>query len=258
MKTSSCDNYTGIVVSEPENTGKMLVAEMRCKMWSCAYCANVNRNIWRTHIINRIEKLGGEWCFITLTAHEKAHKANKTLENLRDGWKTLYDRLRRYFAGSEKLEYVRVFEKHKTGRFHIHAIIRAKIPDDKAFKRWLKKNARECGMGYQADAKNITGDGSALLVASYICKYMTKDAQNLGDMPKGLRRIQASHGIGAAKPNTPKYDWRVRAGVYLQDVKEHDYVIDVGTGEVITDEYFKWFSYYPEHSRIDKEDNVDL
>lgn len=252
MKKSSCQNFIGIAVAEPENTSNMLIARLRCKMWSCEYCARVNRNIWRTHIIKRIGAIGGKWCFITLTAHENAHKYNKTLENLRDGWKTLYDRLRRYFAGAGKLEYVRVFEKHKTGRFHIHAIIKADVASDKEFKRWLKKNARECGMGYQADAKSITGDGSALLVASYICKYMTKDAQSLGDMPKGIRRIQTSQGIGAAKPTVTDEDWRIKAGVYLEEIQSHEKVIDVSTGEVVSEEYFEKYYYYPEHDEIDR------
>lgn len=259
MAIQRCKNFTGIVVTEPPNSNDMLVARLRCKQWSCDYCAHVNQVMWRSHIIKRIAALAGTWTFITVTAHESAHKAGKTLENLRDGWNKLYHRLRRKFA-DQKPEYVRVFEKHKSGKFHIHAIVRVDPHEEnKEYKtapkfrlpgltKWLKKNARECGLGFQAHAVKIPDNGTGTLVAAYITKYMTKSAQALGEMPKGLRRIQTTQGIGACKPDVAKHDWRIRAGVYLPDVQEHDHVTDISTGEVVPEYYFKTYLYWPEHA----------
>lgn len=262
MPKPRCKNFSSLLVTEPDHTNDMLVARARCKQWSCEYCARVNQVIWRSWIIKRIAELGGKWVFVTITAHEKAHKAGRSIENLRDGWNKLYHRLRRKYT-PQKPEYVRVFEKHQSGQFHIHAIIRIDPSEDnKEYKtsptsrlpqltRWLKSNARECGLGYQCHAVKIPDNGSGTLVATYITKYMTKDAQNLGDMPKSLHRIQTSNGIGAVKPDAPKYGWRLRAGVYKPDVTEHDKVVDISSGEVIPEYYFKTFLYWPEHEIFD-------
>lgn len=124
------------------------------------------------------------WFMFTLTAHEKWRGHEASVKNLRQGWKKLYNRLRRAYGISS---YVKVWEMHKDDTFHLHGLIDAVIP-----LSWLKDNARECGMGYMVDIHKVDNAGQ---VAGYIAKYFLKSEfeQNEGaPFPKNLRRIEVS------------------------------------------------------------------
>lgn len=141
-------------------------------------------------------------------------------------------RLKRVFG---KVEYVRVYEIHKKGAFHLHIIIcglcarierytarsgrmgfrpasSATNSASWAVNTWWKKTAGKCKMGYIAEIKRIPS-GEAV---GYITKYLTKSAQAF-DMPH-LRRVQTSRGIGSPK----------NAGVEIWQVTGHLWGGDIG------------------------------
>lgn len=260
-----CKRFKSLAVANPKETPEnLMVARLRCKMWDCEFCAKKNQSIWRAHIIDKINKLGGEWVFITLTAHRNTHKAGKTLENLKRGWKILYDRLRRYFK-QEKMEYVMLYERHKESsdkqlartRYHIHAVLRASITGSndydkkkkqyihRAFSAWLKGASVGVGMGWSCHAAKIENCHGGM-VAAYITKYMTKGAQDFGEFPKGMRRIVTSRGVGSPKLPKSEEAWKIRAGLYPRDIVQFNHVYDLTTGEVIKLDYFKYADVYPE------------
>lgn len=155
-----------------------------CKMWSCNTCGARNARQWQARILNHINSENGKkkrWYFLTITAHEKWRGKNSSIKNIRQGWKKLYNRMRRAYGVSE---YVKVWEYHKDGSFHLHLLIGRKIG-----KSWLKKNSRECGMGYQCDSSASKNGGQ---VAGYISKYLLKSFENKDMYTKGIRRIEAS------------------------------------------------------------------
>lgn len=258
-----CENFDGLAVIDGDEDTEMLVARLRCGMWSCDYCANKNRMIWRAHIIDRVNKLGGDWLFLTITAHRNAHKANKTVVNLKNAWKRLYDRLRYKFKG-QKLEYVWLYERHSTmdnkGRkkstFHVHALLRAYIDGRNVWNEargfwyhapmhnWLKDNAAAVGAGFMCHASKIE-DSNGGLVAAYITKYMTKAAQDLGKFPKRARRISVSRGFGSPKKQETGLHWEFRAHVLRGDVARHIKTTDVTTGERVTLAHFDDEELYP-------------
>lgn len=206
--------------------------------------------------------MGGDWVFITITAHGNAHKAGKTVANLKSAWKKLYDRLRYKFKG-QKLEYVWIYEKHtvetlsgaKKTRYHIHAILRAIIEgdnrwnDDKKYfyhpelHNWLKDNAAEVGAGYMCHAQKIPDNASGA-IAGYIVKYMTKDAQELGAFPKGYRRVTTSRGFGSPKPKHEE-KWEYRAHILKGEVMRRVKITDVSVGKVVTLASFGDGDLYP-------------
>lgn len=152
-----------------------------CKMWNCPSCAARLAKQWIARVINHINRTGGEnWCFFTLTSHEKMRGVALSVKCLRSGWKKLYNRIRRKFGVSD---YVKVWERHEDGSFHLHGLMNINIK-----KRWLKDNARSCGMGYQVDIRPVSNAGQ---VAGYISKYMVKSGLS-EEYPKGLRRIEVS------------------------------------------------------------------
>jgi len=60
-------------------------------------------------------------------------------------------------------------------------------------KKWLKTNARQCGIGYQVEIHNVDNAGQ---VAGYISKYFLKSEGQAQAkkfiFPRGLRRIEVS------------------------------------------------------------------
>jgi len=230
-KELTCPNFSLIVWKK--EVGKIIMSRLRCKSWQCDYCAQKNREMWRSHLKKRIGRLAGEWWFITITAAEWYREQAKSLTNLRRGLDLLFKRIRRVFS---KIEYVRVYEIHQKGAFHAHMVIsglsnrvayyRARSGQPAfspatdrgvhvwSLKTWLSKTARSLKMGYMVDVQQVSGVAK---VVNYICKYITKETQAFE--VKGLRRIQASQGIGAANARQPGQGWTVAQHVWASDAR---------------------------------------
>lgn len=172
-----------------------------CKMWSCKACGARNAKRWIARVIDGCNKLEAEhWYFATITAHRHWRGSVRSLENLRNNWQKLKQRLERLTAKQgEKHFYVRVWEAHKDGSFHMHVITNAQVDT-----RWLKDNAAQCGLGYQAKIDEAVNAGQ---VAGYISKYMLKAMPNATHYPKGARRIEVSQSW--VKWHEKDTDWRV-------------------------------------------------
>lgn len=154
-----------------------------CKSWNCPYCAPRRAWMWRKRAEYGSDVLTtvGGLDFVTVTSHEKLSAA-ASLAVLPKAWHKLYFRLRRR---AETVEYFAVPEQHKSGRWHLHVIVTARLK-----KKWWKDNARACGLGYQSDVQEVADSGG---VGNYVTKYLTKTLQN-SNLPKGFRRVRLSHG----------------------------------------------------------------
>jgi len=256
-----CENFRAIV-ADVTDSRQWYVARIRCKMWSCEHCAQINKSKWRAHIIDGINKIGTfeRWWFVTVTAHRRSHKAQSaaaTVRNLQRGLKVLYDRIRRIVVkGTDKLEYCRVFEHHKTKRAHAHLIMRGtfthqtgdldKKGNDKGMTRWLKDNCASVGLGYQASAKPIrsTTNVHAGFVAAYVTKYLTKDGQGFGTFPLHLRRIQCTGGFGALDERESQFTWTMKSGIYEDEVIGRK-VTDLNLMKDVTTDDFETKHIYP-------------
>jgi hypothetical protein len=204
------------------------------------------------------------WCFMTITAHKNAHKAGPemTIRNLQQVWKKLYDRLRRKYKKS--LEYVRIFERHKSGRFHMHILINTGLEYDKQeyvikdkldeFRhpdcKWLRRNCAELGGGWRVHIKRVWDDqkrsSNVGLVVGYILKYMGKDMASFA-FPKHQRRIQTSRKVGSPATNAKGHGvWQHRREISLTYmVLAERPIIDISTGERLTEASFEGEHYYP-------------
>lgn len=263
---SVCENFRAIIVDLSDDR-QWYVSRIRCKMWSCEHCAQINKSRWRAHIIDKINKIGTfeKWWFITVTAHRRAHKAvaqMATIRNMQRGLKTLYDRIRRIIVkDTEKLEYVRVYEPHKTKKFHAHLIMRGtfteatgeldKKGNDKGMTRWLKNASAGLGMGYQCSAKPIKSlqGVHAGFVSAYVVKYMTKNLQGEFTYPKGIRRIQCSSGFGALDERNSQFEWTVKSAIYVDEVAQR-VITDLNTGHQVTLDDFEEHNLYPPELEI--------
>jgi hypothetical protein len=178
------DNRPFLTAVEHEDKQAYLM-RVSCKMWDCPACSARNAKRWIARIINHVNHAESEngWQMFTLTAHRNADNEYKSIVNLRTGWKKLYNRMLYEFGVTS---YVKVWERHKNKRFHLHGL----VDNDTIDKRWLKQNAVECGMGYQVDIHSVDNAGQ---VAGYIAKYFMKgEAAAAEPFPKNLRRIEVS------------------------------------------------------------------
>jgi hypothetical protein len=185
-----------------------------------------------------------------------------TIRNLQQVWKPLYDRLRRRYK--KRLEYVRIFEQHESGCYHMHILLNCGLEYDKhAFIignkddelrhpecNWLSDTCAELGGGWRVHIRRVWDDiartSNVGLVVGYILKYMGK---GLGGMffPKHQRRIQTSRAIGSPATNAKgigTWEHKREIGIaYLSEVKKR--IVDMTTGEILTPRSFEGESYYP-------------
>lgn len=214
----------------------IVIARARCKQWSCDYCAQLNAYQWQTRLRYAMFTTPGEWQFITFTAHEKWRGSASSYKNISENagklWKR-YVRLCKAYT-DKKLHYARLFEAHKDGSIHVHAFIRAPLEIYPALtsnmqeKRtqashqgvlWLKKNSRECGMGYMVDVQGVDDKSKAI---AYVTKYVSKSLFSL-QIPRNARRIQTSNGFPTPKhlSRTGESDWSVNKRGYKVDTLRH-------------------------------------
>lgn len=196
------------LVGVNENAKQSLLTRPNCKMWNCETCAARNAGVWIAKILNGINRIGGEWSFLTLTAH-RHHRKSKSVANLRQGWKKFYNRILAFLGKTAKdLYYCKVWEQHKDGGFHLHILLSVCFGT-----RWAKDNAAACGMGFQADWREVDNAGQ---VAGYAAKYTLKNAQVARggiSWPSGLRRIETSRNwpILPKKEQESTWGWIVHA-----------------------------------------------
>lgn len=251
-----CENFNAILLADDTQNNRRLLTRTRCKQWTCKYCAEVNRKQWNARIIDFINKHKDlSWSWFTVTAHSAKRGAKKSLENLRGLWEKLVKRIKRNFDG--KIHYVRVFEKHKDGSYHIHCIISVhwtelkirKSKDGKTTSHdvWLDKQIRELGGGFYSHAANFDGQHAGY-IAGYVSKYMTKlDADYKAELGR-IRHIQTSQGWDKLESES-ELEWQMKSGYYerdlIDDIKLKRPTVDIQTGEMMTYDVFDDSYVYP-------------
>lgn len=227
LSINPCKNLskTPYLTGKNHEENKAILLHATCKLWSCETCALRNARVWIARIINGCNRLDGDWSLLTLTAHRN-WRQGKSVENLRQGWKKLVNRIAYRAKGDDiPLYYARVWEQHKDGSFHLHVLINQNFGT-----RWAKNAASECGMGYQADWRKVENAGQA---AGYVAKYTLKNAsiaRGAVEWPKGLRRIELSR-------NWPKLERKYREDNWLWMINS------TREGQLKTAEYLEYEGY---------------
>jgi hypothetical protein len=215
-----------------------------------------------------------KWIFITLTVPPWAHEqpVHVSLALLKEAWGKMYDKLR-YLNGG-RLSYVLVYETHKSGIFHTHALcdlgakydtydfkIDFSIPYDDRIARekehpfcvWLSEKCTDTGLGWVCHATRIregaTGHDNARLAVGYITKYFTKAVTEVV-LPKRARRICTSRDIGSPRSKSKKlYSWALKGAIRgAVGVGEHIWLISEERALKPSD--FGDDGYYPPLSEI--------
>jgi len=247
-----CENFKALLTTV--NDGERWLVRARCKQWTCAYCARVNAKVWQARIIKHVNNHDLQWSWFTLTAHSKKQTPETSLKNLRSAWEALVKRIKRKFKQVEKVHYVRVYERHKSGAYHLHCIISVHFDDIRirtskkgkktSYSAWLAKAAKDLKIGYYTHAANFDGHHAGY-IAGYVAKYMTKQTP---EDSRRVRMIQASQGWTNEKLASD-YNWRVWNNYTVYDLKldlaNCVDVIDLSTGNQLSYDDFLQSDYYP-------------
>lgn len=255
-----CPHYN-VCAWRDESDSRMLFMRLRCGKWSCDFCCQANRQMWSSFLNGQLPLVSDDWWLMTLTAHSQTRTAKTSLENIRTKIDPLIKRMKRVFG---KVEYVRVFEKHrKTEAIHAHFVVSGLCPFvvygastkhnpgaigviERPYRdgcvsagTWLKNTAHELGMGYMADVRRIDSVGRGV---RYVCKYLTKSMQDINH--KGLRHVQTTRRIGSPSQES-EYIWQVGYNLRAEHVQPGQTVVDLQTGEVCQPDYWNAFRSYP-------------
>ncbi len=280
MPYKYCPNYQQAITSEKNSN--FIVYKPRCKLWSCPYCADVNRKIWRARIMSEIESTPHvkTWYFWTLTLLGKDHKGiQHSIDVWRDNWQKLIMRIKRNLG---KLRYVRVFEMHNDGTMHVHLLCDKSYDDCVVIKKTKKQKERresptltkhlnKLGLGYIHDIKVIEtekteNNGISRNVSAYIIKYMTKDSIEyaravLKESGSKLRVIQASNGWYQEDKKESDRVW-LRNPIYLSTymiLPPENSIFDITTEKNVTIDDFYHHDHYPNSTSdlVNRADNED-
>lgn len=253
----NCPKSKLIAYSQDEN-GKWLATRTRCKSWLCPACAISNRLMWRNFLARKLAKINAVWYFGTITAPSWHREPETSLLAIRDNFDRFMKRLKRVFKTG--VEYVRVYEVHKTGAFHLHIVVSGlaervekytarsgktafrpvtseELSDTWHIQTWWKKTLAKCGCGYIAEIKIIPRHQAV----KYVTKYLTKEAQDFTE--RGLRRIQTSQGIGSPKASKT-LKWAVVEAIWDVDVN-HEGLRDCDEKKSIPASYWRDNLVYP-------------
>lgn len=215
------------------------------------------------HLKERLPQVSDEWWILTLTAPPWARSAASSLQSIRKAVDALIKRCKRVFGSN--IQYVRVYEKHPTSdAIHSHFIISGLSPYVAigysaklqpmaigvlsrggrdgiwAVRTWFKKVAQELKMGRQVDVQQIVGAATGAVY--YVAGYLTKSMQ---DIPiKGLRHVQTTRKVGGPKVKETT-GWQTGPYLPRYEFAKGTSVIDLNTGEVISDEYWVGHSFWP-------------
>lgn len=185
-----------------EYESEILWLRSRCGRYACEDCArnNVENHFYRVIAFIKSRNDKETVYFETYTAHERSRGFEKSLQNLRAGWKKIAQLKRDRYKDSD-IWFIKVFEQHADSTLHLHVLTNVtageyfKIETDgSGNKQWvanLNDVARMRGLGYMAKAIRLN---SRFAAAKYVTKYMVKSAHSQS-FPSHFRRIEFSRKI---------------------------------------------------------------
>ncbi len=172
------------LVGLPKVGNKAIVFKSNCDEWECEECAKRKQSQWSARAIlglKQIHSNGMVARFITVTSPEWYTSSAVAVARFPIAWNKLYSRLKRK---NPELMYLLTMEfGKKSGHLHAHFLTNAEQK-----KRWYKDNARECGLGYQADEQIVETSAEA---AGYVSKYISKSLSG-HELPRKFRRVRCS------------------------------------------------------------------
>lgn len=184
-----------------------------CKLKRCPDCQKLRRLQHYIKIMACIHNHQNmNWYFITMTNRDYVHRTGDTelsLKTLRHAWAVYRKRLNRHVG---QLFWVKVYELHKSGIYHLHTIVGTDKP---LTYDWLHDNLFQTGFGYIFDRQKLEYPRHV----RYIIKYAVKS-----DIP--IRAIEYSRNF--PKIDSPEseevLDWQYLGNINIDIATQWDEV----------------------------------
>lgn len=195
-------------ISVNQNSSEGQACLLKCRRWSCEKCLpDLRREVIQKAIA------GHPRAMLTLTCNPANYSTpDEAARDMKRALVLLRRHLRARF-GIEKLPFICVFERHKSGWPHMHLLIRGPfIP-----WKWLSLTWKRLIGAFQVDIRKIRGARDA---ASYVAKYIGKEPFAF----EGCKRWWRSHNFDESegeRERRPKFgfDWRRECGT-IEDFAE--------------------------------------
>lgn len=168
--------------------GTYVVHPLRCRSWSCPYCAK--RNAYR--LLQRLEATPVH-SLMTLTCNPRGYQTpDEAFLRMSVALNSFFKRVRRQWPDAQ-IEYFAVWERTKKGWPHVHLLMRAPyLP-----QRWVSGVWNELTGAKVVDIRRVYQAATAI---HYIAKYLSKDPQ----VPPGYKRYRSSrHFFAPFVPEPP-------------------------------------------------------
>lgn len=167
---------------------KLKAVKFRCNSWHCDKCRPFKRKK-----IMAIGAKGHPNRMLTLTINPAFFDDfSESACALKQGFRRAVEQLMRYH-GHTSIEYLCVFEQHKSGWPHLHVLIRSRFIS----QRWLSHYMERRGLGKIVDIRKIKGKAQA---AYYVSKYMGKEPRRYD----GCKRYWTSTKFVPKRPKVEK------------------------------------------------------
>lgn len=184
-----------------ELPGEHVCVSLRCRAWTCPDCAEDRKrgliaqahggqpDTFLTLTMRRVEGLEPEAAALAISRYWRLVRLRALREAKRDitktptpagteppgGWpRDGHGRVpRQVFLHGDRLPFLAVVEKHKSGWPHLHIMLRSKW----MHQRWIAAQMAELADSPVQDIRRINGRAK---VAAYVAKYAAKCAAKLG------------------------------------------------------------------------------
>lgn len=159
-----CGSCTLVKCADDAYEGKIL----RCRSWGCPDCQPK-----RQAQLQMLAADGAPNRFITLTMRQGQHDTiEKQASALADCWRIIVKRAKRKYK-MRSLEYIAIFEAHKSGWPHLHILARCGWISQK----WLSEQMVQLCNSSRQDIRQVR---SAKQAAFYVAKYVGKAPGKFG------------------------------------------------------------------------------
>ena len=200
----------GSIIGQNPETGRVIVVPLCCKSWTCPACAVRLKKVWARRLVESAPER-----FLTLTVDPKLHPdPHEARVAIQKAWTSFVAHWRKgrkakgnkHAIPPHELEYVYVWERHKSGFPHMHVLVRGQYIPQSYLKAWFVRG----GVGEIVHIKAVDDPRAA---GEEMLKYITKAADDVSGFFKGFRLISCSRNFSpGALPeptaeNTPGYDW---------------------------------------------------
>ena len=200
----------GSIIGQDELTGRVIVVPCCCKSWTCPACAQRLKRMWAKRAV-----LGEPDRFLTWTVdpklHPDPHEARVAIQKAFTSFVAHWRKGRaakgdKHAIPPHELEYISVWERHKSGFPHLHALIRGDYIPQSYIRAWSIRS----GCGSIVHIKAVENVHAAV---SELLKYVTKAAKDVSEFFTGFRLLNMSRKYcrdalpEPTSENTPAYTW---------------------------------------------------